>query len=487
MPGPLPPGQHRDALVAEVRARLDHLRRRVAVVVACSGGPDSTALAFLAAEARPDLELHLVHVGHGLRAPGVDEAERAVVAGHADWLGVEFHVRDVEVVADGTGTEAAARDARYAALRSVADGMHAAAVLVGHTADDQAETVLLRSARGTGLDGLTGMTTVAGDVTRPLLRLRRGDVRGFVAGEGLPAFEDPANADPGVRRIVVRDEVLPALGRVAPDPVGALVRLADLARDDLAALEAASRAALEVAWFGSVAVLDRKRLAAADPALARRAVRRAVEPLLGRPPSAALVTSILAAAPGHRATSTGGLELEVTTEVVTLGPSAPQVAPLPLAVPGSTTWAPAGRVVHARTAQDAAGGTEPDGVEDGQPRLELPGAWLPPAVRPDVAATPPGGEPARLSVWLPAGLGPLQLRARRPGDRVATSAGTRRLAAILRDAGMPRSLRERWPLVVAADRVLWAPGIAVDAAAAAAGRADPAIALELRRTDAAAT
>ena len=476
-PGPRPPGLHRDALVAEVADRLAHVPPDATVVVACSGGPDSTALAFLAAEARPDLDLRLVHVAHGLRPADVDRAEREVVAEHGRWLGVALHPVDVEVVAGDAGTEAAARRARYAALRSVAAETGAVTVLVGHTADDQAETVVLRAARGTGLDGLTAMRVVAGDLTRPLLALRRVDVRGFVAAEGLPSFDDPANADPQVRRIVVRDQILPALERVAPDPVGALGRLAALVHDDLAALDAAAADAVAVARVGPVVVLPRPALEHAVPALGRRAVRQALDRLLDRPPSAGMVERIRAAPPGLRATLAGGLELEATASVVTVGPAAPVAQPVPLAVPGRTGWPAAGRVVVARTADDPA---EAHG-DDPQPSLDLPGAWHPPAVRVDAAAAPPGGWPSRLSVWLPAGLGPLTLRGWQPGDRVVTAGGTRRLAAVLRDARLPRSVRARWPVVAAGERVLWVPGITVDRDVAAAGRADPAVALELRR------
>lgn len=476
-PGPRPPGLHRDGLVAEVATRLTHLPRDAAVVVACSGGPDSTALAFLAAEARPDLDLRLVHVAHGLRSAEVDRAEREVVAQHSRWLGVAVHPVDVEVVADDTGIEAAARGARYAALRSVAAEIGAATVLVGHTADDQAETVLLRAARGTGLDGLAAMTAVAGDLTRPLLALRRVDVRGFVAAEGLPCFDDPANTDLRVRRIVVRDQVLPALERVAPDPVGALGRLAALVHDDAVALDAAAADAVAVGWVGPVAVLPRSALEGAVPALGRRVVRQALDRVVDRPPSAGVVEQIRTAPPGLRMTLAGGLELEATASAVTVGPPASDAEAVPLAVPGRTGWPPAGRVVVARTADEPAGA----GADDPQPSLDLPGAWYPPPVRVDAAAAPPGGWPSRLVVWLPSGLGPLTLRGRRPGDRVATAGGTRRLAAVLRDARLPRSVRARWPVVTAGERVLWVPGVTVDSDAAAAGRAAPAVALELRR------
>ena len=198
--GPLPAGQSRAALLDEVVRVLAGIPADAALVVACSGGPDSSALAHLVAEARPDVHLHLVHVRHGLRDD--DRRDVEVVRTHAAWLDVPLAIVDVEVVPDGHGTEAAARDARYAALRTEAATSGAHAIAVGHTADDQAETVLFRLARGTGIDGLAAMDAVSGDLLRPLLRLRRDDVHRFVALEGLPHAEDPTNQDPAVRRAI---------------------------------------------------------------------------------------------------------------------------------------------------------------------------------------------------------------------------------------------------------------------------------------------
>ena len=473
-PGPLPPGQPRAVFVSTVAHGLDHLEERARVLVACSGGADSTALAFLTAEARPDLDLSLVHVRHGLRDDTVD---RTVVARHASWLGVPLVTRDVEVRPSGHGVEAAARDARYAALREVAAEMRAVAILVGHTADDQAETVLLRLARGTGTDGLRAMSAVAGDLVRPLLSVRRSDVRRFVTLEGLPVAEDESNQDPAIRRVRVRQEVLPALERIAPDPVGALHRLADLARDDAAALElAAAPLRSATRWIGpSIACLPAATLAEAPVSLARRAVRDAIGRLTGQAPPAAEVTRVLAAPPGYAASLPGRVELTVDRVWRTLAHrTSPTAEPTKLEVPGTTSWAPAGLELRAITPEDPVP-VEAPASQPTQIALPLTGAWSPPRPRIDPRAVPVGGVATRMTVLLPDDLGVLTLRHRRPGDRILLGAGTRRLADVHRDAGLPRPARAVWPVLVADDRVVWIPGLAVDAELAARGRTDPAL------------
>jgi tRNA(Ile)-lysidine synthase len=509
--GPLSAGRSRNAMVAEVTANLAHLREDATIVVACSGGPDSSALAHLVADARPDLALVLVHVAHGLRDRSTELVDRAVVATHASWLGAELVGCDVEVTSSGQGIEAAARDARYVALRDTAASRGAAAILVGHSADDQAETVLLRIARGAGADGLAAMEVVAADVTRPLLRLRRADLRAFVAGEGLPVATDETNEDDAIRRVRVRRDVLPALQRIGPDPVATLGRLAGLARDDAAALSAAAAAVPDAfRTVGPVVALRSESLRRVPVAIARRVVRRALAGLVDRPPSAATVARILDAPVGDAATLSGGVAFRAerawrTLLAVDRSPAGTG-APASLAGAGPLTWEPAGlrlRLLLPPTAdptEDPHGPTgdphdptvdphdptaDPDhptadpGGE--QIALTLPGMWAPPRHRIDPARTAPGTVGARYGVTLSdAGEG-FEVRAAAPGDRIRGPGGTRRVVDVFRDAGMPREIRSRWPLVwqVAGDeRLVWIPGIAVDAELLAAGRREPAVAIQ---------
>ncbi|WP_169786771.1 tRNA lysidine(34) synthetase TilS [Nitriliruptor alkaliphilus] len=473
-PGPLPAGLGRAALVAAVREGLAGVADGASAIVALSGGPDSTALAYLATEARPDLDVTLVHVRHGLRD---DREDLAVVERHADFLGLPLEVVEVAVRRRGHGIEAAAREARYGALREIAAAAGATAVLVGHSAEDQAETVLLRAARGTGVTGLAAMSPDAGGVVRPLLRVRRGDLRRFVALEGLPVAADPSNTDPAVRRVAVRDQVLPALDLVAPDPVGALGRLAALAADDEEALASLAADALTGAAvrIGDVVAVPDAAVAQLPVAVRRRVWRQLLTPASGHPPSSAILAELEALAPGRRLL-VGQIEVSAGGGWLAFGPPrVDDVPPVRLTVPGVSAWPLAAVEVRACT---AAGSGHP-GAPPGQIAFELSGAWTPPVPARADLAVPPGGRPERCHLTLAAGTGPLTIRRRRPGDRCRTAAGTRRVAELLVDAKVPRPVRDRWPLLVADGRVLWVPGVAADADALAAGRAAPAVQLVL--------
>ena len=439
-------------MLAEVRSRLVPLADGATALVACSGGPDSTALAVLVRRARPDLALVLATVAHGLRGPRVDEGDASHVAALAAALDGEHDVLPVTVERSGAGLEADARRARHAALE-VAAGRHgAAAILLGHHAEDQAETLLLRAARGTGLDGLGGMSPVAGRRLRPLLAVRRADLhraaRSCAPDLQDAARHDPMNDDPDVARVRLRRELLPALARIGPDPVGALVRLADLARDEAAALEAnvdVLVASLPVVEVGEAVAVPSAGLRAASPALARRVLRR----LLGAA-DAATLERLLAAPDGWRATLPGPLDASVERGWHLLAPvgPAPDVAPHPLdPAPGTTVevvHAPSSLRLRASRAHDADGPITELAVASALP--------LPPGLRAD-----------RRTVRL-RGDGPLTVRTRRPGERIRLPAGSRAVSDVMLDAGVPRVLRDRLPVVAdAADRAVWVPGLAVDA------------------------
>ncbi|WP_329106259.1 tRNA lysidine(34) synthetase TilS [Micromonospora sp. NBC_01699] len=242
------------AVRAAVRAALTGVRRPSGpVLVACSGGADSLALAAAAAFVVPRLGLTagLVTVDHGLQA---GSAERALtVARWATEQGLApVEVATVRVAGRPGGPEAAARQARYQALVEVARRYDAAAVLLGHTRDDQAETVLLALARGAGPHGLSGMPVrreVDGvPLLRPLLDVDREQTRKACAALGLSPWEDPHNTDPGYARARVRADLLPALvATLGPGVVANLARTARLVAEDTAVLDGLAGSALAAA------------------------------------------------------------------------------------------------------------------------------------------------------------------------------------------------------------------------------------------------
>jgi tRNA(Ile)-lysidine synthase len=260
---------------AELLARCSFPAAGTAVRCAVSGGADSLALLVLAVEA--GCEVTAIHVDHGLRPESGSEAE--VVADTAARWGASFRALTVEVE-PGSDLEARARRARYDALPT--------GVLTGHTADDQAETVLLNLLRGAGLDGLAGFDPSR----RPLRALRRRETHKLCADLGLQPVHDPSNDDRRFRRNRVRHELLPLLDAIAErDVAGVLARQAEHLRGDATLLDELSLA---------IDPTDARALAAAPSPLAVRAVRRWLRggPEL-HPPDAATVARVLAVARGE--------------------------------------------------------------------------------------------------------------------------------------------------------------------------------------------
>ena len=222
-----------------------------------------------------------VHVDHGLRPGSGDEA--AVVEAAARQFGARFRAVTA-AVESGPNLEARARAARYAVLPDD--------VLTGHTADDQAETVLLNVLRGAGLDGLAGMTPER----HPLLRVRRWETRTLCDAEGLKPVADPSNSDPAFRRNRVRAELLPLLDEIAERDVAALLaRQADLLREEAELLARLSDA---------IDFTDARAVANAPLPLARRAVRRMLT--AEHPPDSATVERVIAVARGDAVATDAG-------------------------------------------------------------------------------------------------------------------------------------------------------------------------------------
>lgn len=391
-----------DRFQLDVDRALDELAvdRAAPVLVACSGGPDSAALAHaamaLAAVGRLG-RVTLCHVDHRLR-PG-SAADADLVAALAAAGGAAFVAVQVDVPRDQGSLEAAARAVRYRALFAAAAERGAEAVLVGHTARDQVETVVMRLLRGTGVAGLAGIPARRELIARPLLAASRDAVEAYCQAHGLAVVDDPTNRDVRHFRNRVRLEILPALRRANPSVDDAVLRLAAAAGEARAALDfAADLLAESAAAPGGGWRIE---------ALAR-APGSVLAHFLAREVGAAGGGSL--AAPHHRAlaglvgSSTGGT--------------------LRVDLPGLTAWR-----------------------EYGVLRLELPGG----------AATP--APPSPLEVTGPDG--PYQVRPWRPGDRMQPArlrGRSRKLSDLFIDARVPRRVRAAARVVTRASdgRIEWA-------------------------------
>jgi tRNA(Ile)-lysidine synthase len=410
------------------------------VVVAVSGGADSVALLHVLVTLAPTLrlDLHVVHVDHGLRAESASDA--AAVSALALRLGVPVEVVRVRV---GEGSvEAAARQARHAALEAAAARAGATRVALGHTADDQAETLVMRILEGTGVRGLAGIPYVRGRLIRPLLDVRHADTLALVRRAGLPWLEDPSNRDERFFRNRVRHSVLPRLAR---DSGGDLVeRLTELARGARELIDALERTAVVEferlgRWEDGAVVLSRSALGALPRPVAAEVLRRGAAALGSRAPLRAWghrgLARVLSERRPRRAFRLGGVVVEVSGDRVRVGSAArPALAARELFVPGRVELPEIGQALEA---------------------VVVPGAGYAPPRERDRAAFDAATLPPRLLV-----------RPRRRGDRFRPfGGGDRRLKSFLIDAKVPRWDRDRLPLVDAGADILWVAGVRRGAAA----------------------
>jgi len=260
-------------LVAELLTKCTFAPSNKSIHCAVSGGADSVALLVLAAAHSTDVTAW--HVDHGLRDGSANEAQ--IVRDIATALGAKFESCTV-VVEGGSNLEARAREARFAVLPTD--------VTTGHTADDQAETVLVNLLRGAGMRGLSGMQ--AGP-THPILQLRRSETIALCEALGITVFHDPSNDDERFQRNRIRHEVLPLLQSISRrDVVSVIARQAELLRDDDALLDELASA---------IDPTDAKAISAAPQALARRALRMwLAHPY---PPDLATIERVLCVARGE--------------------------------------------------------------------------------------------------------------------------------------------------------------------------------------------
>jgi len=255
-----------DRVIAAVNAQIRQVGPGL-YGVACSGGADSLALADAAIRVAGPAHVVVLIIDHGL-VPAASAASETVAA-WARGQGAAAVVRRVTVDRRGS-LEAAARRARYAALDALADELGLACVLVGHTARDQVETVLLRLLRGTGPAGLAAIAARRGRFVRPLLALDRAEIDAYVRARGLAVWDDPMNDELRFARVRIRREVLPALRRENPQLDAALLRLASSAAEWLEVIDELARP------FARFPV-DAAGLAAQPIAVRKRALSLALE------------------------------------------------------------------------------------------------------------------------------------------------------------------------------------------------------------------
>ncbi len=427
------------------------------VVTALSGGSDSVAQLLLLRDLAAAGELVLAgaaHLNHQLRPEAAgDEAFCRALCARLDVPCVVEHADVTRLAADQrVSIEVAARRARYAFLEGARLALTAQAVAVAHTADDQAETVLLRLLRGAGTRGLRGILPVRGAVVRPVLDCSRAALRGELMSRGETWVEDATNQDLAQPRSRVRHELIPLLAaRYQSAITRVLARTAEVVSADDAFLEqlaaAAAPSVLSVSPRGLV--LAPRALAALPPALARRVARRAL--LAAHPahaPDLADVDALLAVCrpSGPAAAEPAGVRVERFAEDAVLlitGPPSSAAPVLParvLSVPGVVALPELG-----------------------------PGCRLT-AERPITHVGQPADHRQRLIVKVAVAT-PLVVRGRRPGDRLRPLGlgGAKKLQDLLVDRKVPRTERDRVPVVVdATGRIVWVVGHAVDADAAAA-------------------
>ena len=410
------------------------------VLTAVSGGADSVALLDVLGSLGSEWSgsLHAIHVHHGLR-PEAD-ADADFVRALCLRMGVPLSIERVSVRSGPPweGLEAEARRARYAAFREVARRIGARRIATAHTADDQAETVLMRLLEGAGPRGLAGIAPTRGLLIRPLLGARRADVEAHLRSRGLDWVEDASNRDPRFLRNRIRHEVLPYLARaIEPSIVDRLARSATLVRgmvDDLEhiavrELQSLGRRGAE-GWVLKVA-----ELAGLPRELAVETVRQAAwelghsGALRGHVQKA--LRRLLAPGPVRGAVRTGGVTVERSGRWLRVGPGRlPPLASHEFPVPGDLALPEVGLTLEARCFPRAEGYVAP--------RESLLAAF-------DADLLPPR----------------LHVRARRRGDRFAPFGGPaeRRLKSFLIDAGVPRWERERVPLLEAAGDIIWVAGL----------------------------
>ncbi len=439
-----------NALLQQVHQTIQDyqmIARGHTLLVAVSGGPDSMVLLHtLWRLCQPlAIKLRIAHLNHQMRPSAAEDALFVETVAHD--LGIDCISKAIDVPAyqrqHKLSPEDAARQVRYAFLRATAAQLGADRIAVGHTADDQAETVLLHLLRGSGLRGLCGMPPLRAPIVRPLIRVLRRDVLEYLRTHRLPCREDPTNYQRRYTRNRIRLDLLPALQRgYNPRLVQALCSTAQLLADDEAALQAMSHQHFVSAHLPAATELIQlkiDKLTCLPPSLQRRVLREALNGVMGNlqrvtSTHIAAMRALLQPGVGHKWLQLPqGVVVERRYEVLLIhrqGRSAAPDVDVPLPVPGVCRIDALGvSIVSDLFRHEAAAGPFPTGEV----------TWL------DADRV---GQGARV-------------RTRQPGDRLQPlgSSYTRKLKAFLIDAKVPRVVRDRLPLVVSSAGIAWVAGM----------------------------
>jgi len=432
-----------------------------------SGGPDSLALLHALSGRRTELGIEVVaaHVHHGMRAEAAEADVRFLEETCAAW-GVPLAVERVDVPGLASerrvSIEEAGRAARYEAFDRLARGWGCARVATAHTADDQAETVLLNLFRGAGIDGLAGIPPTrplsrAADapvLVRPLLRTWRRSVEAYCRAHALQPREDSTNRDLRYRRSRIRHELLPQLGEYAPHLKEGLARLAEQAREEQALLQPEAERLLRSAILPPAPrpalpfrppallpelMLDGAVLSRAPAALARRALR------LG-----------LRGAAGDAVEMNAGLIERLLDLARGVGPPAWDLPGSPLRVVRRDGSLLLLQVRAREPAPRTRAVLLPGRVEAPEFGLCLEGMVT---TAPSDLRLPPGEAILNLEALCP----PLRVRVPEAGDRFRPlgAPGSRLLSDLFTDRKIPRELRPAWPLLEDREGLLWVVGLAV--------------------------
>jgi tRNA(Ile)-lysidine synthase len=464
-------------MVKTVRARTlfepgQHL------LVAVSGGPDSVALVALLHRLRTPwrLTLSAVHGNYGLRGSESDDDQEFVEA-LCQRLEIPLHTMQLNVQnrARGTSLQAAARDLRYDGVTTIAQRCGADRIAVGHTADDQAETVLLWMLRGAGLSGISGMPACRdGIIVRPLYETRRREILAYLQGEGLSFRRDSSNNKLIYLRNRIRHEIVPVLQRVSPSAVKALCRLADVCREDDRYLDE-QVAALHATRIDRLPdgeqMVERTFMRELPPAVQRRLIRSSLRRYSpsDRPPSLRTVELVLQAVMKKNRVSNIAIPsgaVIVDKDFVRFFPPTSreqphdrphQAVPMVLPSPGTITWAATGQRIHVERSP-----------------------------RKNIYEMAYGKD--RIVVDADRISGPLVVRAWQPGDRFCPfgmKGRSKKLQDFFTDLKVFGGDRAKIPVVATAEQIVWVVGYRQDDRSSMTGTTERCLVITVDRPSAA--